>query len=278
MTITNRNSFLLLIIILFNTQVLAKLKVVTSITPLASIAAMLLEDNAEITTVAASNSCPHHFHPTPSSLKAVKDADINIYIDESFDGFAHKLMKNNSKNIIRIGDFNLLNILKDSKGQNWHLWLDLNNVHIILVELSKKFTSQFPNLKKVIENNLEKSLLRITELSKIKKQKLLQVANIVLLSDSLEYFFAGNLSSVKNFEPDHKSLKFLKLLDSLLLNANKQYCLILSTDQNIEFYKKYRYPVVQLESENWIAEDDLKNLYFNKYLKMLEELQLCTHN
>ena len=51
MNITNRNSFLLLIIILFNTQVLAKLKVVTSITPLASIAAMLLEDNAEISEV-----------------------------------------------------------------------------------------------------------------------------------------------------------------------------------------------------------------------------------
>jgi len=278
MITTNKNSFLLLIIILFNTQVSAKLKVVTSITPLASIVAMLLEGNAEITTVATSNSCPHHFHPTPSSLKAVKDADINIYIDEDFDGFAYKLMKNNSKNIIRIGDFNLLNVLKNDKGQNWHIWLDLNNVQTILVELSKCFVSQFPELKKAIENNLEKSLLRITELSKLKEQKLLRVENIVLLSDSLEYFFASNLNNVKNFEPEHKSLKFLKLLDNLLLNKNKHHCLILSTDQNIDFYKKYGYPIVQFESENWLIEEDLKNLYFNKYLKMIKELQLCIHN
>ena len=66
----NKNFYLILIITLFNTQVIARPKIVTSITPLASIAAMLLDDLAEITVIAASNSCPHHFHPIPSSLKS----------------------------------------------------------------------------------------------------------------------------------------------------------------------------------------------------------------
>lgn len=273
----NKNFYLLLIITLFNTQVIARPKIVTSITPLASIAAMLLGDLAEITVIAASNSCPHHFHPTPSSLKAVEDANLNIFIDESFDGFASKLMKNNSSRVIKIGDFKSLNLIRDERGPNWHIWLDLINVRVILTELAKIFSLEFPKLKNSIEVNFNKSQLRITQLSEAKKQKLSEIENIVLLSDSLEYFFENNPTNIKLFEPEHKSLNFLEKLDNLLSHSTDHKCLIISTDQNIQFYEKFKLPIIQMESENWIIEQNLKNLYFDKYQKITDQLQTCIY-
>lgn len=272
---TNKKFSLFLIVLVFNTQIYAKPKVAVSITPIASLAAMLLGDDAEISIIAASNSCPHHFHPTPGNLKQVKEADIGIFIDEGFDGFASKLMKSNSADIIKIGDIQALNITKDDKGPNWHIWLDLSNVQTILISLSNAFSNQFPATKQTIAINLEKSLQQIIELTKLKKQKLSEVGKIVLLSDSLEYFFTDNLNTIKLYEPEHKSLKFLSELDNKVSGHSKISCLVLSTDQNIEFYRKYKLPTVRIESENWIAENNLRNLYFTKYSQMIHQLQDC---
>ncbi|MFU7503349.1 MAG: metal ABC transporter solute-binding protein, Zn/Mn family, partial [Candidatus Tisiphia sp.] len=86
--------FIAMIITLFNYAAFAsgKVKIVTSITPLAAIIAMLVKDQAEIVAIANNDDCPHHYNLKPSDLKKVKDADIVFYIDEQFDGFVGKLM------------------------------------------------------------------------------------------------------------------------------------------------------------------------------------------
>ena len=202
---------------------------------------------------------------------------MNIFIDESFDGFTSKLMKNNSSRVIKIGDFKSLNLIRDERGPNWHIWLDLGNVQIILTDLAKIFSLEFPELKNSIEANFNKSQLRIAELSKVKKQKLSNIQDVVLLSDSLEYFFINDKTSIKLFEPEYKSLNYLEKLDNLLSHSKDHKCLIISTDQNIQFYEKFKLPIIQMESENWIVEQNLKNSYFDKYQKIIDQLQTCIH-
>ncbi|MFU7502495.1 MAG: metal ABC transporter substrate-binding protein [Candidatus Tisiphia sp.] len=109
-----------------------RIKIVTSITTLASIIAMLVKEQAEIVAIANNNDCPHHYNLRPSDLKKVKDADIVFYIDEQFDGFAGKLMNGHSKNVIKISNFNRLKIINNDSYSNWHIWLDLDNVKILL--------------------------------------------------------------------------------------------------------------------------------------------------
>ncbi|XVN42734.1 MAG: zinc ABC transporter substrate-binding protein [Candidatus Rickettsia vulgarisii] len=151
--------FFVTIILLFNCQTFAnsKIKIVTSITPLAGIVSMLVKDQAEVVAIASNNDCPHHYNLKPSDLQKVQDADIVLYINEEFDGFVSKLMSQNNKNIVRVSDFPRLNLIKDNHYNNWHIWLDLYNVQIILERMSNILIEQFPDLSIYVKQNLQES-------------------------------------------------------------------------------------------------------------------------
>lgn len=261
--------------ILFNHSVFAgntKIKIVTSITPLASVIAMLLADNAEIVAIANNNDCPHHYHLKPSDLQKVKDADLVVYIDDHFDSFASKLMNNHGQNVIKISDLTKLKLI----GDNWHIWLDLENVKILLEQLSAILAKQFPGLSAKIYQNLDTSKKQIDHLVKIKAEKLARLNDVILLSDSLEYLFDEQKYKVqKLYSGNQKSLKYVKTLEKLL-DKSSDKCLVLSTEQDSKIYRNFKANVVTVESENWIVENITDDLFYNQYLKIIDQISQCT--
>jgi len=246
-----------------------KIKIVTSITPLASIFALLLKDEAIITSIATNSDCPHHYHLKPSDLEKVKKADMVIYIDDQFDGFAAKLMRKHNNNIVTVSDVKGLKIINN----NWHIWLDLDNVSNLLEAMSVILIERFPALKDNIRTNLAESKKQIANLADIKQQKLASISDFILLSDSLEYFFI-NYKVQKLYNSEQKSLKYLNNLQ-LVLNNSTSKCLIMSIEQNPKLYKNITATIVKLASENWPVTEITHDLFYQQYLTMIEQVALC---
>ncbi|WP_342267856.1 metal ABC transporter substrate-binding protein [Candidatus Tisiphia endosymbiont of Empis tessellata] len=252
-----------------------RIKIVTSITPLASIIAMLVKEQAEIVAIANNNDCPHHYNLRPSDLKKVKDADIVFYIDEQFDGFAGKLMNGHSKNVIKISNFNGLKFINHNSYNNWHIWLDLDNIKILLEQLSQILVGRFPEISSAVYQNFEEAKKQIERLTKIKNEKLGPLTDVILLSDSLEYFFDNSQKRVaKLYSSDQKSLKYISNLEHLLSMSNSK-CLLLSLDQDVALYKNFKVEVVAIESENWQVTNINSDLFYNQYLKIINQMSKC---
>ncbi|MCC8417832.1 MAG: metal ABC transporter substrate-binding protein [Rickettsia endosymbiont of Bryobia graminum] len=268
--------FFILIIVLFSYQSFAnsKIKIVTSITPLAAITSMLVKDKAEVIAIASSNACPHHYNLKPSDLEKVQDANIVIYINEEFDGFVSKLMNRNNKNIIRVSDFPKLNLIKDNNYNNWHVWLDLYNVQIILEMVSRILIEQFPDLSVCIKKNLQESKKQIEKLIKIKNQQLSSLQDVILLTDSLEYFFENKYNVTKLYSPNQKSLKYIDNLKKKLNQSNSK-CLILTIEQDSLVYQNLEANIVKVESENWKVDKINNELFYNQYLKIINQVAKC---
>ena len=257
------------IILFFSFISYAKPKIVTSITPIASIAATLVKDKAEIESLAVSNGCPHHYNLKPSDLTKVKNADIAIYIDEEFDGFAEKLINNHAKTIIKISDIKDLKTMKD----NWHIWLGLDNVQIMTKEFAKVFSEKFPDLQADINTNLSTALKELQDLQEAKNNELANIKDVILLSDSSEYFFVNtNISTAKLYSDSQKSLRYFSKLEDLIKKSNSK-CLILSLDQNPEAYKNFK--TVILNSENWEIKNIDSRSFQNQYLQMINQVRGC---
>ena len=222
-----------------NFSAVAKVKIVTSITPIASLIAMLMDDAADISVIASGSDCPHHYHTRPSDLSKIKNADMIIYISGDFDGFITKLAGNYPGPIIKISEFNALHFLKLGRDINWHIWLDLDNVYILLEQLSQVFIKQFPAYSANIRKNLVIAKEQIALLARAKTHKLSSLVPIILLSDSTEYFFKNTEQPVtKLYQQNYNSLKYITRLESLFNQAGDK-CLVLSTDQDATPYKKY---------------------------------------
>ncbi|XLM34476.1 MAG: metal ABC transporter substrate-binding protein [Rickettsia africae] len=251
----------------------AKPKIVVSITPIGSIVSMLVKDKADIESLAISSDCPHHYNLKPSDLVKVKNSDIAIYINEQFDGFAEKLIDNHSKNIIKISDIKSLTTIKD----NWHIWLDLNNAVILLQEFAQIFSEKFPELQEDINNNLSTTLKELNKLQEIKNNELATIKDVILLSDSSEYFFLNtNIKTAKLYSESQKSLRYISKLEDLIKESNNK-CLVLSNEQNSRLYDKLNAKIIILNSENWNVQNIGSNTFQNQYLQMIYQVKKCIH-
>ncbi|WP_341764076.1 metal ABC transporter substrate-binding protein [Candidatus Tisiphia endosymbiont of Beris chalybata] len=267
-----------ILIVLFTSHALAsreQIKIVTSITPLAAIIAMLVKEQAEVISIANNSGCPHHYNLKPSDLEKIQNADIVFYINEQFDGFIGKLMKGYSKNIVKISNMPGLNIVKNNSYNNWHIWLDLYNVQVLLEQLVKILVEQFPDMRVYIHENLAKSKQQIETLSKIKKDRLSLLSDVILLTDSLEYFFDDAQYRVtKLYNSNQKSLKYISNIEQILSASNSK-CLIISLDQNSAVYKHLNAILVIVESENWQVDKMSDELFYRQYLKIINQVTKC---
>lgn len=268
---------ILFIILLFPGLALAKPTIVSSVTPIASLVAILTRDSATVTALDVAGGCPHHHHAKPSDKSTIENAQMVIYIDDDFDGLVVSLLADYKGQKVKISDFTSLDFHGKDGKINWHFWLDLNNVRVLQDELARVLIATFPEMKNVVEKNLSDSIVKINELAKIKQS--LKLGSTALLSDSLEHFF----KSIENdqfrvFQVANTSLKNMQKLDELL-GSNLVKCIVLAGDQNASSYSKYNKIIVQLDSENWVVPENANNvadLFINEYSKMIEQAKKCT--
>lgn len=246
----------------------AKPKIIVSISPIASLVASLVEDEAEVESLIINNSCPHLYQTKPSDIKKIQNADILIYVSPKFDYFAHKLMHNQMNDKIVVADLKNLNI----RNNNWHFWLDLENAKIFLKEIAVILSEKFPDIKDNIYSNLVKSIKKLEKLDLLKKEKLLSIADFIVLSDSLEYLLEPNIYKLtKLYNRSQKSLKYLDIFKEHLDESTSK-CVIINNNENSDIYKKFTLNLVAIDSENWQIEKISSDLFFVKYKEIINNI------
>ena len=218
---------LLLLLVVSNFSANAKPKLVTSITPVASLVAMLTEDEAEVVAINISSGCPHHYQMKPSDKEKIFESQMLIYIDDSFDSFAGKLAEKFKGKVVKISSFRSLNFQDEKEGINWHFWLDLNNVLAFHDELAAILIKEIPELKTVVESNKSKTRAKINLLIQLKYHELASIKGMVVVSDSLEHFFKGiDAGVIKLYKKAHSSLKDYSDIEYILGNDRPQ-CIVI---------------------------------------------------
>jgi len=269
---------LVLFILMSSLSANAKPKIVTSITPIASLVAMLTEDEADVIAINTSSGCPHHYQMKPSDNEKIFDAKMLIYIDDNFESFAGKLAEKFKGKVIKISDFGSINFQDDKDAINWHFWLDLDNVLALHEELAEVIIKEMPELKLIVESNRNKARAKINSLIQLKDHELSSIKDMVVVSDSFEHFFNGiDAGVVKLYQKEHSSLKDYSDIESILNNQTHQ-CVVVDSNQDDSVYKKFNKRIVKIDSENWISEDEngsKVDLFCRKYLEMIELLKQC---
>jgi len=267
-----------LTIILNNQLAYSKPNILVTITPIASIVAMLTKDKADIVILDTSGGCPHHHSAKPSDKSLIDNSEMVIYIDDQFDSLVSSMLLNYKGKKVRISDFSSIDFKGIDGQHNWHFWLDLNNVKLILKDIADNIIKTFPEIKKDVTKNLAESYVIIDNLDKLKQSKLVKLESSVLLSDSLEHFFKSiNNSEVKVFDISNASLKNIQKLDDVLSSESLK-CIVLDVNQNSQSYSKYNKLIIQLDSENWTLKDKTNingNLFVDQYSKMINLVESC---
>jgi zinc transport system substrate-binding protein len=274
-----KNKILLLIMIAFiNMKAYGLERISVSVSPIASIVGMVVGDSAEISVINASGGCPHHYQMKLSDKEKLDDAKILIYIDDGFDCYAGRLASNFKGKIVKISQLSSIDFL-DSEGQvNWHFWLDLDNVLVLLNELANVIKIEIPSLSNVIDSNLNRSVEKIKSLKRFKAHILAHLEDAAILSDSLGHFTKDMSGSIiQLYQRDNSSLKSFDNLENSL-NSENIRCIVIDNLQNPGVYEKYNKKIIQLDSENWLIENttlDIQNLFCDQYIKMIESLKGC---
>lgn len=267
---------LVAIIFLFNVNgAMAQFQIAASNTPIASIVSLIVKDKARITSICnVNNGCAHHYSVKPNQVSEVQNADIVVYIDDSFETFVPKLLSNDKKQIVlKLSDIELV-----SKKDNWHVWLCTENIRriagFVLLNLIKfdsantDFYSQ--NYQDVLKSvdNLEQKLAGLKSLK-----------DPVVLDSSLEYFFSNFSTEITKFysSAEHMKPQDLQQLEEFVKTRHPK-CIFISSKQDagkLGEYLKNQTRIISLESESWETQPPYDRVLEQKMINMISLVASC---
>jgi len=264
------------IILLFHVNAaMAQFRIAASNTPIASIVSLIVKDKAQVTSICnVNNGCAHHYSVKPNQVSEVQNADILVYINDSFETFMPKLLSSGKKQmILRLSDIELVSV-----QDNWHVWLSIENIRriagYVLLNLIKfdsvntDFYSQnYQDVLKMLDN-MEKSA-----------QNLKNLKDVVLLDDSLEHFFSNFTTDIKRFysAAEHMKPQELENLKELIKTRHPK-CIFMSSKQDagkLSEYLKNQTRVVSLDTESWETQPPYDKVLEQKMMNMINAAASC---
>ena len=193
----------------------AELKVVTTIKPLHSLIANVMEGIGEPALILEGSTSPHSFILKPSHARLLEEADIIFWVGEDIETFMEKPLESIAKNAEKITFMNLDSITKlpfreenifekheehdehekhdehDSHGHgefDAHIWLDPMNAKEMVHEISHELSALDPANKEKYNANADKTIIAINQLIKDTDQTINKDARFVVFHDAYQYF------------------------------------------------------------------------------------------
>jgi zinc transport system substrate-binding protein len=261
----------------FSTQA-SQIKVITSISPLASIVAMIGKDKVAVSSICDSNKCPHHYFMRPNQAWHFRTADLIFYIDDHFEIFMKKPIKESHAKIIQMSLNSDLKILVEN---NWHVWLNFDNIKAMMSLVLYNLIEVDPFNKEFYEKNYNASVEVIEMLQNQLNTRLANLHNPILLDSSLEYFFSNvknNNEMVKLYTSANKmnpdKLEIIK--DAVSKNSAK--CIFISSHQNNKKFQEMfgsSLRVIGLETESWTYNGSYQKMLKQKLQNMIDSVANC---
>jgi zinc transport system substrate-binding protein len=208
--------------------------VVTTVKPLHSLISGVMKGVGTPTLLLDQNYTPHSFQLKPSHLRTLNRADMIFYIDDNFETFLHKALKNlpdktqkimlsNTKNLtllpIRSGgvwgeghqhhhdDHGHESHEKETISNDMHLWLSLANARVLIGEIALRLGKNDPTNATTYNKNAAHLTEKTENLQTTFSQMLAPVKAkpFIVFHDAYQYFEQEQHLSAKGaivFEPD----------------------------------------------------------------------------
>jgi ABC-type Zn uptake system ZnuABC Zn-binding protein ZnuA len=281
--------------ILFSVNVKAeknneKIKIVASISPIASVFAAVAGGRADVSSICINNQCPAHYLAKPSHLQMVRMADLVVYIDDAFEVFMQKPLQGTRAQVLKLSSspdlVTTINAQTDL-GQanwpqnNWHLWLSIHNLKVMLHKALLVLSEIDPQNVEIYDHNYKIAEKSVENLKDQMQKNLSKLAKPILLDDSLEYFFAnfkGHDEVFRLYNSANKtSFSKLKEVKDYIRKTGIK-CAFASSHQDISRFKEFfaqDVRIVVLESESWDFEKQYTSLLQTKLQYMIDLVSTC---
>jgi len=242
-----------------------KKKILASIPPVAGLTKMIVGDLYDVELIQRKPACPHHYNLKPSQHKLIKEADIIIYINDSFESsIADFASTTNSKKII-LSNFQGINL-----DNNFHIWLNLDNLKIILNNLY--------NILYEIDDEDAKAILTINynlalkKLDSIKPKKI--EGKMVFIGHSLKHLI-NDVSEDNLYVKKVSSLKATTDLQRQIAFLAPK-CIIYDSAEGIKSLTSlYKGKLIGVDVENWGKISNLENFVTDYMSEIYRTINDC---
>ena len=219
---------LFLSIFSFNSTVSADVKVVTSIKPIHSLAAYVMDGVGKPNVIVDGYNSPHGFSLKPSHAKMIENADLIIWVGEDLEAFLEKPLDSIAKKATKVELMDLKGIKKlkfreknifeghddhghkedkhddhghkkdkhDDHGHEGHahgehdphIWLDPMNAKVIIKEITNQLVKFDSANSAKYKANSREAISDIDALTKSIKKDLNKNSRVVVFHDAYQYF------------------------------------------------------------------------------------------
>jgi len=166
--------FFIIVSLLFNTVHASadKIKVVTTITPLADFARQVGGGKADVTLLLPAGASPHTYEPTPKAVQEISKAKIFIRIGAGLEFWADKLVSAAARDVITVTCSEGIDLIKGEEHDHAlsnvdpHIWLD----PVICIKIIKKIEDAFsradPSNSSFYKRNASEYIVRLVSLDR----------------------------------------------------------------------------------------------------------------
>lgn len=219
-------------------------KVVASIQPLHSLAAMVMDGLGTPTLLVSGSASEHGYTLKPSDMRAIEAAQVAVIVDTGYETFLAKPLKARGDKIatIAMADLPGLTVYEPREGGVWeahdhkkhdhdahghdhhdeldgHVWLDPRNGQLLLTALSEQLSELDPANAATYHRNADAARATLAALDGALKDKLAPLAGkpFVVFHDAYQYFEAryglngvGSITVDPDRSPSAKRMAALK--------------------------------------------------------------------
>jgi len=219
-------------------------KVVASIQPLHSLAAMVMEGLGEPTLLVRGTASEHGYALKPSDVRAIEAAKLAVIVDTGYETFLAKPLKARGNKIttVAMADLPGLTVYEPREGGVWephdahghghekhghdqheeldgHVWLDPRNAQLLLTALAAQLSELDPANSAAYLRNADAARARLAAQDAALKAKLAPLAGkpYVVFHDAYQYFEAryglnpaGSITVDPDRPPSAKRMTALK--------------------------------------------------------------------
>jgi len=202
-------------IIVTTSSARAELKVVTTIKPLYSLIANVMDGVGEPSLIIEGSTSPHSFTLKPSHAKLLEEADLIFWVGEGIETFMEGPLESIAKNaevveFMEVESIEKLKFREESifgdhddhddhddhaghEGHNHgefdaHIWLDPSNAKEMVHEIAHELGDLDPANKDKYEANAEATIIALDQLIKDVSKDINKDAKFVVFHDAYQYF------------------------------------------------------------------------------------------
>ena len=209
------------ILLIFTSPLRAEIKVVTTIKPLHSLIANVMEGVGEPSLIIEGSTSPHSFTLKPSHAKLLEEADIIFWVGEGIETFMERPLESIVKNaeVVEFMEIESINKLKfreesifedhddhdghdehddeheghDDHGHahgefDAHIWLDPMNAKEMVLEIAHELSHLDPANEDKYNVNAKSTNLALDEMIEEISQNINKDAKFVVFHDAYQYF------------------------------------------------------------------------------------------